>query len=402
MITISKPYIKHYEKTARLISNIMVNNDSSYEFYYEVEEEYSKYLVDELSDSFVVCLMLWAMDHKHDIKCEAPISERLYKQMTEYLIPAISKNVKEYSRINIIADTANIKFAENDGVGTGLSCGVDSFYTILKNLNHSKESELNLTHLCYFNAGASGGDEDDVEEARHIYSERLKEFKTVAQELNCKFLTVDSNMNEFLKQNHEATHVFRTLSIPLALQKLFHLYYFSSGSEYNMFKFVWCDCSFYDLLNMQAISNDNIRFELVGGETTRQGKVNFIDTNKTVQNHLNVCIRGIHNDNTCTKCKRTLLNLYIDGKLDDFKNVFDIATFKKNIKKNLVYAVENKDLFDMPEINQLLKEKKLLPLSCRIKGNFKRFLRKIKRVIKNFLKFILRIFHIDYKKLKKK
>ena len=52
MIRISKPYIKHFENKARLISNIYVDDNEPYEFYYEVEEEYSKYLVDELSDSF--------------------------------------------------------------------------------------------------------------------------------------------------------------------------------------------------------------------------------------------------------------------------------------------------------------------------------------------------------------
>lgn len=399
MITISKPFIKDVGDFSRLTSNIIVDDNLPYQLYYEVKKEYKEYLTYELSDAFLVCLMLWAMEHKHDIKCEAPISERLYRQLKEYLIPAISKNIKEYSKINIISSTANIRF-NGEGVGTGLSCGVDSFYTILKNLNHSEESKLNITHLCYFNVGASGGDEGDVDNARHIYQERMKEFEIVAKELGRNFLTVDSNMNEFLRQPHEATHVFRTLSVPLALQKLFHLYYFSSSAEYSMFKFVWYDCSFYDLLNMQAISNDNLRFEMVGGETTRQGKIEFIDTNKIVQNHLNVCIRGIHNDNTCLKCKRTILNLYIDGKLDDFRNVFDVDYFYKNKSKFLTFAVKNKKLVDMPEINKFLKQKHMLPLRNRIEGNILRFLRYMYFSIRKCLKSILKIFSI--KKTSKK
>lgn len=393
MIIISKPYLKDCGDFSRLISDIIVNDNVPYELYYEVKTEYKKYLTYELSDAFVVTLMLWAMERNEDIRCEAPISERLYKQLTEYLIPAISKNIKQYSKIKIIAETANIRF-NGDGVGTGLSCGVDSFYTILKNLNHSKESKLNITHLCYFNVGASGGDMGDVDNARHIYQERMKEFEIVSNELGCEFLTVDSNMNEFLKQDHEATHVFRTLSVPLALQKLFHLYYFSSTAEYNKFKFVWFDCSYYDLLNMQAISNDNLRFELVGGETTRQGKVEFICDNKVVQNHLNVCIRGIHNDNTCVKCKRTMLNLYIAGKLDDFRNVFDVDGFYKNKSKILTYAVKNKKLVDMPEINYLLKQKHMLPLHNRIAGTILRFLRNVYFMIRRIVKRILRLFHL--------
>lgn len=393
MIIISKPYLKDCGDFSRLISDIIVNDNVPYELYYEVKTEYKKYLTYELSDAFVVTLMLWAMERNEDIRCEAPISERLYKQLTEYLIPAISKNIKQYSKIKIIAKTANIRF-NGDGVGTGLSCGVDSFYTILKNLNHSKESKLNITHLCYFNVGASGGDMGDVDNARHIYQERMKEFEIVSNELGCEFLTVDSNMNEFLKQDHEATHVFRTLSVPLALQKLFHLYYFSSTAEYNKFKFVWFDCSYYDLLNMQAISNDNLRFELVGGETTRQGKVEFICDNKVVQNHLNVCIRGIHNDNTCVKCKRTMLNLYIAGKLDDFRNVFDVDAFYKNKSKILTYAVKNKKLVDMPEINYLLKQKHMLPLRNRISGTILRFLRNAHFIISRIVKKTLNLFHL--------
>lgn len=323
----------------------------SYELWYEVDEKYSEYLCDEISDAAVVCVLLWAMEREYDIESEAPISERLNNQLNNYLIPAISKNIKRYKKISIISDVSSVCFNPK-GVGTGLSCGVDSFYTVMKNIAHGKNSMLNITHLCFFNAGSMGlyGGES----ARKTYIDRIEKFKKVAEELELEFLGCDSNMSEFLIQENEMSHVFRTLSVPLAMQKLFSLYYFASSYEFADFKFTDFDPSYYDILTLPLLSNQNIRFELVGAETTRIGKISYISNFDIVKNNLHVCITDVDNCGKCRKCKRTMLDAEIIGKLDDYNNVFDVAKFKKNSYFNHVWALLNFWRVDMPEICKAL------------------------------------------------
>lgn len=352
-LLIKKPYISKIESKSRLIFEI-VKDEIKYPLYFEVDSKYEQYLTDELSDSCLVCVLLYAMEKGLNIKCEGEISERLYNQLKNYLIPAISKNIKRYKNIEIIAKVSNIEFKGN-AVGTGLSCGVDSFYSVLKNLEPDKNNKYRLTHLCFFNAGATGM--FGGEEARKTYQERMRRFSKVAEELNCEFFTCDSNMNEFLKQEHEMTHVFRTLSIPLAMQKMFNLYYFSSSYEYSEFKFTDFDPSYYDILTMPNLSNQNIRFELVGGETTRLGKVEYISKYDITQRELNVCIGEVENCGKCRKCRRTMLDLYLIDKLKDYKDVFDIDEFYKNKRKIFWWAIRNKWRVDMPEIVRELRKK---------------------------------------------
>lgn len=361
-LIITKPYIQNVEgeDKTRLVSNIKIEGKKDYKMWLEVENEYAEYLTPEVADCFVVGLMLYAMDHNLNIKSEAPITERLHYQLTEYMIPALNRNIPSYKRITIDAPLANISFG-GKYAATGISCGVDSFYTILKNQNHSEESGLNVKYLTYFNAGASGM--YGGKRARRIFNERAIKFREVATELGCGFVTVDTNMNEFLHQNHEATHVFRTLCIPMALQKLFKVYYFSSTFEYNLFKFEKFDPSYYDILTMPNLSTDNIRFVLVGGETTRQKKVEFIADNEIVKRNLNVCVLTTNNCGMCIKCMRTILNLYVAGKLDEFGDCFNVARFYRNRRKYIQWALLNQHKVDMPELVDNLKKKGLVKKS---------------------------------------
>ena len=354
VLHISKPYLENIDDKTRMIFDLRYPT-GEYSLYFEVDQKFGKYFATELSDSCVVCVLMYAMEHNLNIESEGPISERIYNQLNRYLIPAISTNISKYKPISINSDTVDIHFCCK-GVGAGLSCGVDSFYSILKNLEHSKKSKLRLTHLCFFNAGATGM--YGGEEARNVYLNRGKRFKTVAQNLGCEFLMCDSNMNEFLMQEHEMTHVVRTLSIPLALQKLFSVYYFASSYKYSEFKFHESDMSYYDILTLPLLSNQNIRFELVGAETTRQGKVNYISKFDITKKELNVCINGVENCCSCRKCKRTMLNLFNAGVLDEYTAVFNVTWFKQNQRKLVRWALLNFWRVDMGEIIKDLRHNK--------------------------------------------
>lgn len=355
---IGKPYISvdNEMKKARL-NFLLTYPGGRYELYYEVSNQYKNYLTVELSDAAIVCVLLYAMERNWDIECEGNISERLYNQINKYLIPAISRNISRYSLISIIAKTSNVCF-KGKAVGTDLSCGVDSFYTALKSLDYPKSSSLRLTHCCFFNSGSTGF--WGGTKARTLYEKRMERFKYVGNELGCEFLACDSNMTEFLLQENEMTHVFRTLSFPLALQKLFSTYYFASTYPFEDFKFTDFDPSYYDILTLTMLSTQNIRFELVGAETSRLGKVRYLADYEITYNNLHVCITDEYNCGHCRKCLRTMLDFYLIGKLNCYSDVFDLKFFNSHLNRIYIWALLNFWRVDMPEIVvALLKQHKV-------------------------------------------
>jgi len=161
-------------------------------------------------------------------------------------------------------------------------------------------------------------------------------------------------------QNHQATHTFRTLCIPLALQKLFCLYYFSSGYVFSDFKFEQDATASYDLLTLPNLSNQNVRFELVGGEATRLEKIRYISAFDITKHELNVCIPEISNCCKCTKCRRTMLELYALGVLDEYREVFDVDAFYRNKKQMMRWAIRNRKGVDMPEVvDELIRHQQI-------------------------------------------
>jgi hypothetical protein len=78
--------------------------------------------------------------------------------------------------------------------------------------------------------------------------------KKFVDESNFKFVTVDTNISQFLTMHFHNTLTFRNFSVVLALQKLFDIYYYSSGYDYSEFKITYEDTAFYDLLTANCFS----------------------------------------------------------------------------------------------------------------------------------------------------
>ena len=324
-LIINKPYIDGN----RLYSKIQYEN-KEYDLYYEVEKKYSKYLCDEIADSFLVTLLPFIIKYNYNVKIDGFISSKLYYQITNYLIPLLCAEFKK-KPIKIDCKITNITF-NPAGVGASISCGVDSFYTLLK---HKKQfaDEYNITHLTFFNAGSHGNFGGD--KARKLFNDRLKTIKEFCKEYNYNLVSVDSNMNELMMMNHKKTHSFRTLGCVLALQKLFRIYYFASGYHYNEMKIDENSCGHYDTLTVQCLSNQNLTIYSSGMEVSRIEKVKYISNYKETYKWLNVCITSDKNCGKCSKCIRTMTELDSIGKLKCYGEAFDITSFQNRRTKIL-------------------------------------------------------------------
>ena len=357
-LVITKPWITTTKEKARLCAKIKSSDKDDYILWYEFDRLYEKYLTTEKADSFVVNLLMYAMEKGYDIESEQDISENMYYGITEFLIPAISRHIKKYKKIQIVASLSNTVLQCEEAVGASISCGVDSFYTVLRNLDRV-ESDFNITHLNFYNAGSNGNYGGD--EARKKYRDRISLVSQVADQLGLPMICVDTNANEYIMQRHCGTETTRTLAIPLALQKLYAKYYFSSGYPYEMFRFVAEDSAHYDLLSTQCLSTENLCFYSSGAEATRLEKLRYISKYKVVNDHINVCIDTIHNCGKCEKCKRTIMGLYALNKLDLFSETFDVAYINKHILRYLITTVGYRHKHDWDEIYDELKHEHRIP-----------------------------------------
>ena len=148
MLFIGEPYIAQNGDRSRLVCDIGINRRETRTVWFEVDREYEKYLCTERSDAYVIGLLSWAMRAGHDITCTVPVSEELLYALREYLIPSLVKYAPSFRAVEINAPAAGTPLANAGAVGTGLSCGIDSFHVISRQLA-SPYKTLNLTHLCH-------------------------------------------------------------------------------------------------------------------------------------------------------------------------------------------------------------------------------------------------------------
>jgi hypothetical protein len=207
-------------------------------------------------------------------------------------------------------------------VGTGMSCGVDSFYTVSL-YKKSKFESMNLTTLycgnyLYGNHG-------------EIYDRA----KLVAHDLDLPLVCTTTNINEAISLPHLNTHFFKTMFGVLALRKLFRIYFYSTAEDFSHFRLK--DNSInstveIELLLLYVFSCSDFQVVTGGAKSERLEKTRHIGSFTTAHKFLNVCLYPEKKVNCgkCGKCIRTLLMLDMTNQLDLFKDVFDIQEYRSN------------------------------------------------------------------------
>lgn len=379
MLKIGQPQIINTDDNhSRLSCDISVDGEIR-NVWFEVEKEYEQYLCTERSDAFVIGLLSWAMRLNHDIECAAPITDDLLYNIRTYIIPSLTKYGKTLHPIKIIADIAPA-LDNAGGVGTGCSCGVDSFHSILSNVN-SEYPNCKLTHICLNNVGSFHN--LDIED--NLIDTRRQVAKEIADKLGLKVVITDSNFADAFHQNHLLSNTYSSIFAVYCLQKLWKTYFYASCHDFSHFKLEnndLVDTSFTDLLLLNCFSNKNLRLYSEGATKTRLEKTEYIADNKLAQEYLHVCLRNTNNCGKCLKCKRTMNTLYAIGKLDNFSKVFDTDYYKKH--KSFYWAELyrlhlNNDTMTAPEYEILKNE---IPLRIKCYLVIRKFAGKLLRILK--------------------
>ena len=361
MIKICKQYNVENENKVRCYCNIDIDGKEK-EIWFEVEKKYEKYLVLDRADAYLIGILNFAMRNNHNIKCEMPVTDELLHNIKEVIIPILSKYSNDLYNIEI--DAATIKpLTPGKHIGTGLSCGIDSFYSLHKHFDDAYPS-MKLTDVCINNVGAFNECYSDYGMDK-TKEERYKTTEKVANEAKINLIKTDSNFYDVINQKHSLSHTYSSVFAIYMLQGYWNKYYYaSSGYDFSFFELKdngKNDCAEYELLSLQYFSTSAIRIYSDGGEKERIEKTKYITDFDLAQKYLHVCVKKSTNCGKCPKCRRTLTALDALGKLQNFSKVFDIKYYESNKKeyyKWLFIQHLKKDAMNEPTYQMLKKQKK--------------------------------------------
>lgn len=319
-------------------------------------------------DPYVIGFLYFAMNNGYDFESKIPISEELYYNLQFNFIDSLIQANPHFHRVLINAPImhANITSSKNI-VATGISCGVDSLYTIA---THGKQatipSDYKLNTLCFFNVGAAmkGNYESSA-----LIEGRKKLAETFAKEYGYMFLYVKSNIhfiiNKYAPYSHVENHTYMALFCCLHLQNGIAKYYYSSGYAIKDFSIIKgknkeLDAAHYDLLTLSTASINGCKFYSIGCSISRLNKVSCLCNYPPAYKYLNVCVNEIQNDNKCPKCVRTILEIDAVGDINKFNKVFDINEYQSNfnwyLRKLYIDCKLKKDPF-LQEVYPYFKSK---------------------------------------------
>lgn len=321
--------------------------------WFAVPLEYKQYLCSERADAFVVAMLWYAMVTESDIECEAPVSEKMAFKIRFYLIPALMKEEFGYSRhINLICNTTSSAYPTAGAVGTGMSCGVDSIYSLDIYSKQDVPEKYRLTHLTYFNMGAIFHPDrashkvyamkEFYETTDRMSEEKLSNAQEVAAISNLPLLYVKSNLDsDYYRGAYGDTGVYRNCACVLAVAGLFGVYYCSSGG-WNVFELRLDKASeLYESLLSYVFSTESMEF-ILSDYATRLEKMVTLKSDSVSKKYLDVCFR-FNNCGECSKCLRTLVTLDIMGVLEDYSEVFDVKKYKSNRTNAFLWLLQTKD-----------------------------------------------------------
>ena len=335
MLHIGKGYLARADGMTRLCADVTIGERRT-TLWFAVESNQEEYLTLGRSDPFVMAMLPAAMRGSHEIVCEDPMSERLHYQLCCHAIPAFAFAGELYHAIRITAPLTAVPYRSQGAVGTGFSGGVDSLYTVMQ---HGPGSDCPLTHLAMFDTGALEPENGPEKIARfHSQGRRF------AEERGLDTVIMSTNLEAALSNAERSAevYIFRLIARVLALQGLFSMYVFSSGTKFSEFSMNLREPSFHEALILPCSSTESLAFYDGGAVLDRYGKLEILSEWEPSYRWMHQCTYGAPGDMNCGHCKkciRDMAALWAYGKLDRYKAVFDVPDFEKNLTVRLGSAL---------------------------------------------------------------
>lgn len=366
MITIGKPFITTEGETAFLRAPVKVSEDTA-EVYLQKTGElknsawltavdyppavwkekdsglwfsapagYAEYFCTERSDAFVVAMLWYAMITGSDIRFEAPLSKKLHDGLTQKLLPALMAD-RETIRLEGPLSGEPVRCA--DGVLTGMSCGVDSLYTLHCYGSCDAPEGRRLTHLAYYDCNYLLPYLDPPYDVSAVYREKEQTFshiiehaKVIASHHDLPLIVMRSNLDEdYYRGGRIYGSMYRFLACTLALEHLYGTYISSSSGHDNSMVEVslTVPTQHYEGLLCECCQTETLRY-MTSDSASRPEKLQALTGDDDARRYVAVCYdtgpRG-ENCGRCYACMKTMIPLDIMGKLDLFGESFDVEKY---------------------------------------------------------------------------
>lgn len=354
-ITIHHPRIQEKNASARL-SSILEFDGKSIEMWYELPKEYGHWFSTDRSDGFVVGFILQAMQMQRDIVTQAPISSRLWHNLTHFFIPMMAKAFPNLSVIRIVPSSLIETTTQAAGVAGGFSGGIDSFAATVDHFVNEDTASHRINHFLFHNVGSHG--DKDYQKARFLFHQRYEALKQYPHLVNVPYVPVDTNIHEIVPTEFVKTYITLNASVPLVLQNHFRKYFYASSYKYE-------DCGVnntdivgrFDPLAFHMLSTETLDCISTGGQMSRVEKTRLIAGYEMSTRFLNVCVSHAsegRNCSACIKCCRTLLTLELLGKEHLYTNAFDLNKYhlvrRRYIKESVLTAPPGSFEYEIAEL----------------------------------------------------
>jgi len=334
--------------------------------FYSVPDRYADFADGTSANCFLIGMLYPAMRYGEDIHIDGVVSTRLLYNLNEYCIPVLAMCDPRLKRIAVTADATDSSPRPSAlAVGTGFSGGIDSFATIHEHHEKPAPEGFKLTHLFFFNVGAHGIPKapGDLEKIERQFRARYEKLSPFPKEAGLPFIPANSDIHKFHPWGHLETSTFATVSAVMFLQNGIRRYYLASaGHTYRqLWKFLGEGgrpdaISRLDMMLLPWFSTESLDLVDDGNLYDRSQKTALIADYPPAAKYLNVCYGHDTLDTNCSvcgKCARTLLTLEILGKLDSFKNVFDIPKYRREVRRRLIAETIVKERTSLFEKHQM-------------------------------------------------
>jgi len=361
----------------RLTIRFLGPDGSEYPIWYEVSGNLTEIMRDR-ADAFVLPGILLAIRLGMDLDITCPISDRLASNLPDIALVLSTGFGRPCPRVTHAETLSAELVPPAAGAVTGMSCGVDSFFTLKEYYFEERYRSRKITHLLHNEIGANT--------TLKKHQQSLNNAKAVADELGIELVTVKSNMGDVLDSEFQASYVSRNASVSYLLGNVASCFYHSSALAYEEIGvFPTYDASYTEPILLQLARTPNMDMISSGAATLRLHKVFSIQAMDVAKRYLDVCVDHAHtgpkiNCSKCWKCCRTLLTLEGLGKLEDFEAVFDLDTYRAERPRLLALAKTSKRPNDGDAYNCAAAKGYKAPLHWTLFYYGMRIVKKLKRM----------------------
>lgn len=219
----------------------------------------------------------------------------------------------------------------------GLSCGVDSLCTALTHLDHPA-ARLRVTHFSFHDVGAHGKVNPD-----ELFAWRLAHVRAAAAEAGRPLVVVRSNFASFRIASFRQFHSLFNCAVGIALGSGVGTFLYSASHSYRAIHVgPGGDISLADPIVLPLFSSSGVWCVSADAQLGRVEKTAEIADWPYAQRWLDVC-EYASDDNkncgACNKCCRTALTLELLGKLEAFRDRFDLDRYRSARTKFISYML---------------------------------------------------------------